>query len=75
MRAYHFIKYNESTSLDSLLAHTDSKTNLCFDFEDSIQDCLSPANTTILKTNYRRYFDTIVEKCNTEIGTYTIGIG
>jgi len=74
MRAYHYIKYNESTSLDSLLAHTDSKTTLCFDFEDSIQDCLSPANTTILKTNYRRYFDTIVEKCNTEIGTYTIGI-
>lgn len=74
MRAYHFVKYNESTSLDTLVAQTDNKTTLCFDFEDSIQDCLNPANTPALKTNYRNYFKTIIAKCKLDINKVNIGI-
>lgn len=74
MRAYHFLKYNESTSLDNLITQTDSKTTLCFDFEDSIQDCLNPINTPTLKTNYRNYLQTIIDKCKIDISEVNVGI-
>lgn len=74
MRAYHFIKYNENTSLDNLIAQTDSKTTLCFDFEDSIQDCLNPVNTSTRKTNYRNYLKTIINKCKVDLDKVKIGI-
>ena len=74
MRAYHFIKYNETTSLDNLIAQTCDKTTLCFDFEDSIQDCLNPSNTPTLKKVYRNYFKTIFNKCNLHSGKANIGI-
>lgn len=74
MRAYHFIKYNESTSIDNLIVQTDNKTTLCFDFEDSIQDCLFPINNPALKSSYRKYFKTILEKCKIDIGHVNVGI-
>jgi len=74
MRAYHFIKYNDSSSLDNLIAHTDNNTILCFDFEDSIQDCYYPINTPILKTNYRNYFKILIDKCTLDINEINIGI-
>lgn len=74
MRAYHFIKYNESTSIDNLIVQTDNKTTLCFDFEDSIQDCLFPINTPALKSSYRKYFKTILDKCKIDIGHVNVGI-
>lgn len=74
MKAYHFIKYNESTSLDNLIAQTDNETTLCFDFEDSIQDCLCPVNTPTLKANYRNNFKNIINNCKLDIEKVNIGI-
>jgi citrate lyase beta subunit len=74
MRTYHFVKYNENTSLDNLIAQTGSETTLCFDFEDSIQDCLDPINTNTLKTNYRNYFKTIINKSKLHNDKLNIGI-
>lgn len=74
MKAYHFIKYNENTSLDNLIDQTDSNTTLCFDFEDSIQDCFFPMNTPALKASYRNYFKTILGKIKIDIGKVNFGI-
>ena len=51
MKAFHFLKYNESTSIDKLIAQSAPETVLCFDLEDSIQDCLDSGKTTVLKKN------------------------
>ena len=74
VKAYHFIKYNENTSLDNLIDQTDSNTTLCFDFEDSIQDCFFPMNTPALKASYRNYFKTILGKIKIDIGKVNFGI-
>ncbi len=74
MRTYQFVKYNEITSLDNLIAQTGGETTLCFDFEDSIQDCLNPKNTNILKAKYRNYFKTIINKCALHVNKLNIGI-
>lgn len=74
MRAYHFIKYNASTSLDNLIAQTHSNTTLCFDFEDSIQDCVNPENTPALKAVYRDYFKKIINNSRLHNGKIKVGI-
>jgi citrate lyase beta subunit len=74
MKVYHFIKYNNNTCLDKLTVQTDSKTTLCFDFEDSIQDCFSETNTPTLKTAYRNHFRTIITNCESDIKKSNIGI-
>ncbi len=74
MKAYHFIKYNDNTCLDNLVVQTDSKITLCFDFEDSIQDCLSETNTPTLKSTYRNHFKTIIANCKRDIEKVNIGI-
>lgn len=74
MRAYHFIKYDGTTSLGDLIAQTDNNTVLCFDFEDSIQDCLFPINTAALKAEYRKYFKIIIDQRRPDIDNLKIGI-
>ena len=74
MNAYHFVKYNENSSLDNLITQTDNTTTLCFDFEDSIQDLLSPINTPALKATYRQYLKAIVEKSKIDFAKINIGV-
>jgi len=74
MKAYHFIKYNENSSLDNLIVQTDNTTTLCFDFEDSIQDLLSPINTPVLKATYRQYFKSIMENSKVDFTKVDIGV-
>ena len=74
MRAYHFIKYSDSTSLDNFIDQTENKTILCFDFEDSIQSCSNPTNTSKLKSNYRKCFKSILETSKLNLSEINIGI-
>jgi citrate lyase beta subunit len=68
MRAFHFVKYDSNTRLEQLLKHTAKDTTICFDLEDSIQDCLNPSNTAALKAEYRTYFRTMLQSSNVEFG-------
>jgi hypothetical protein len=72
MRAYHFIKYDANTSLDNLLVNSNCQTTICFDFEDSIQDCIEPSNTDALKENHRKHFKSIIDK--NQLNQYKIGV-
>lgn len=53
MKAYQFLKYNDNTTLERLMPQSEN-TVLCFDLEDSIQDCRNPKNTPALKATYRK---------------------
>ncbi len=72
MRTYHFIKYDANTSLDNLLVNSNCQTTICFDFEDSIQDCIEPSNTDALKENHRKHFKSIIDK--NQLNQYKIGV-
>lgn len=74
MRTYQFIKYGDNTSLEKLISQTKNSTTLCFDFEDSIQNCINTSNTHSLKTIYRNCFKSIIEKSRLDINTINIGI-
>lgn len=74
MNVYHFIKYNENTCLNKLIAEADEQTTICFDFEDSIQNCLIPERTSVLKARYRQYFKSILDNCRVDIRKANIGI-
>jgi citrate lyase beta subunit len=54
MTNYRFIKYDDKTSIDHVLAHAGGSSVLCFDLEDSIQDWQVPDNTAQLKAHYRK---------------------
>ena len=74
MKAFHFLKYNESTSIDKLIAQSAPETVLCFDLEDSIQDCLDSGKTTVLKKIFREYFRSMLVACKTDDGKLNIGV-
>jgi citrate lyase beta subunit len=74
MRIFHFIKYDENTSLDNLIASAIRESTLCFDFEDSIQDCLNPSNTSALKAHYRNCFQTLLKNSKSDFSKIKFGV-
>jgi len=63
MRIFHFIKYDDQTSVDYLQSLAIGDVILCFDFEDSVDDFLVPENTPAVKAYYRKCFRKIREQC------------
>lgn len=59
MQAYHFIKYNQETTIEHLIERSKTGAVLCFDLEDSIQNPSNPSLNSALKEEYRLYFRNI----------------
>ena len=74
MQTFHFIKYDQQTKPEHLLPKAIGNTILCFDLEDSIQDCFNPENTPGLKKHYRNCFISLVRRINALHTGFKIGV-
>lgn len=74
MEIYHFVKYYQGLSLDSLTDKNKSNATLCFDLEDSIQDVFNSKRNPDLKAYYRKLLQNIISSCTTDLATLKIGV-
>ena len=74
MEIYHFVKYYEGLSLDSLIDKNKSNATLCFDLEDSIQDIFNSKRNPDLKAYHRKLLENILSSCTIDTGSLKIGV-
>ena len=72
--AYYFIKYNDDTTLEHILKKSETNAVICFDFEDSIQNCLYPEENASLKQKARDNFIRIITKFHTQLKSCKVGV-
>jgi citrate lyase beta subunit len=74
IEAYHFIKYDGDTCPEDILKRSESDATLCFDFEDSIQNWISPEKNDALKINFRNHFQQFFAKHYLQLQSCKFGV-